>query len=87
MINQVRNVINDDILWKSSPESNSRIQIGFGNLNNFLSIYAFVISKEVMFLIKYVCLHVCMYVNLGCELFHKKCSILKIELYKPETDK
>ena len=25
--------------------------------------------------------------NLGCELLHKKCSILKIELYKAETDK
>ena len=25
--------------------------------------------------------------NIGCELLHKKCSILKIELYKAETDK
>ena len=25
--------------------------------------------------------------NLDCELLHKKCSILKVELYKPETDK
>ena len=25
--------------------------------------------------------------NLGCELLHKNCSTLKIELYKPETDK
>ena len=25
--------------------------------------------------------------NIGFELLHKKCSILKIELYKAETDK
>ena len=43
----------------------------------------------------YVCIYVYIYIyiyiykelNIGCELLHKKCSILKIELYKAETDK
>ena len=35
----------------------------------------------------YIYIYMYIYINLYCELLHKKCSILKIELYKPETDK